>query len=57
MQAATMTTAMIMTKCHIVMKLAGYQGTCFDSQDYDDVTGIVPCKDGLQVQNYRLSRS
>jgi hypothetical protein len=31
----------------------GYKGTCFDSQDYDEVTGLVPCKDGSQVQNYK----
>lgn len=30
----------------------GY-GTCFDSQDYDDVTGLAPCKDGSQVYDYR----
>lgn len=31
----------------------GYNGTCFDSQDYDEVTGLAPCKDGSQVQNYK----
>ena len=31
----------------------GYNGTCFDSQDYDKVTGLAPCKDGSQVQNYK----
>ena len=30
----------------------GYE-TCFDSQDYDDVTGLAPCKDGSQVYDYR----
>jgi hypothetical protein len=30
-----------------------YNGTCFDSQDYDEVTGLAPCKDGSQVQNYK----
>jgi hypothetical protein len=30
-----------------------YYGTCFDSQDYDEVTGLAPCKDGSQVQNYK----
>jgi hypothetical protein len=30
-----------------------YNGTCFDSQDYDEVTGLAPCKDGLQVQNFK----
>jgi hypothetical protein len=32
---------------------SGYQGTCFDSQDYDDVTGLAPCKDGSQVPDYK----
>ena len=32
---------------------AGYNGTCFDSQDYDEVTGLAPCKDSSQVQNYK----
>jgi hypothetical protein len=31
----------------------GYNGTCFDSQDYDEVTGLAPCEDGSQVQNYK----
>lgn len=31
----------------------GYRGTCFDSQDYDDTTGMAPCKDGSQVPNYK----
>jgi hypothetical protein len=30
-----------------------YNGACFDSQDYDEVTGLAPCKDGSQVQNYK----
>lgn len=30
-----------------------YQGTCFDSQDFDDITGLAPCPDGSQVQKYR----
>jgi hypothetical protein len=30
-----------------------YNGTCFDSQDFDEVTGLAPCKDGSQVQNYK----
>ncbi|MGE5662049.1 MAG: hypothetical protein ACM3X1_07360 [Ignavibacteriales bacterium] len=25
----------------------------FYSQDYDEVTGLAPCKDGSQVQNYK----
>jgi hypothetical protein len=29
-----------------------YQETCFDSQDYDDMTGLAPCSDGSQVLNY-----
>jgi hypothetical protein len=31
----------------------GYNGTCFDSQDLDEITGLAPCKDGSQVQNYK----
>lgn len=31
----------------------GYRGTCFDSQDYDDTTGLYPCKDGSQVTDWR----
>jgi hypothetical protein len=31
----------------------GYNGTYFDSQDYDEITGLAPCKDGSQVQNYK----
>ena len=31
----------------------GYNGTCFDSQDIDEVTGLASCKDGSQVQNYK----
>ena len=31
----------------------GYNRTCFDSQDYDEVIGLAPCKDGSQVQNYK----
>jgi hypothetical protein len=31
----------------------GYNGTCFDSQDYDEETGLALCKDGSQVQNYK----
>ena len=31
----------------------GYNGTCFDSKDYDEATGLAPCKDGSQVQNYK----
>ena len=30
----------------------GYK-TCFDSTDYDDRTGLAPCKDGSQVPDYR----
>ncbi len=30
-----------------------YRGSCFDSQDYDEETGLAPCKDGSQVQNYK----
>ena len=30
-----------------------YQETCFDSQDYDDITGLAPCKDGSQIKNYK----
>jgi len=31
----------------------GYNGTCFDSQDLDEITRLAPCKDGSQVQNYK----
>ncbi len=30
-----------------------YQEACFDSKDYDDATGLAPCKDGSQVPDYR----
>jgi hypothetical protein len=28
-------------------------GACFDSRDYDQVTGLFPCRDGSQVADYR----
>jgi hypothetical protein len=30
-----------------------YQETCFESQDYDDMTGLAPSRDGSQIQNYK----
>jgi hypothetical protein len=30
-----------------------YRGTCHDRKDYDEETGLYPCKDGSDVKDYR----
>jgi hypothetical protein len=39
-------------KQHCDPVCSDYQETCFESQVYDDMTGLGPSKDGSQVHNY-----
>jgi hypothetical protein len=37
--------------CDLVAE--GYKGTCHDRQDYSDDTGLAPCRDGSNVEDYK----
>jgi len=30
-----------------------YKGSCWDRKDYDEITGLYPCKDGSQVKDWK----
>ena len=32
---------------------SGYRGSCWDRKDYDEITGLYPCKDGSQVKDWK----
>jgi len=39
--------------CDKVEDDPGYTGGCHDRQDFDDITGLYPCNDGVQEKDWR----